>query len=252
MTISGSVQAEIVRLYHAEHWRVGTIATQLGVHYSTVRRVLLREGLVLPTSSPRRSMLDPYVPFIVETLDKYPRLSAARVYEMLTSRGYTGSPDHLRHRLVRYRPRRVAEAYLRLRTLPGEQVQIDWAHFGKLTIGRAQRPLMAFVMVLSYSRHVFVRFYLSAAMASFLRGHVEAFEFFGAVPRVALYDNLKAPCLNGAVTPSVLTPHCSSSPLTIASPHAQSHRIVAMKKAVSNAPFALCANASSPHASSAI
>ena len=195
MTISGSVQAEIVRLYHAEHWRVGTIATQLGVHYSTVRRVLLREGLVLPTSSPRRSMLDPYVPFIVETLDKYPRLSAARVYEMLTSRGYTGSPDHLRHRLVRYRPRRVAEAYLRLRTLPGEQVQIDWAHFGKLTIGRAQRPLMAFVMVLSYSRHVFVRFYLSAAMASFLRGHVEAFEFFGAVPRVALYDNLKSAVL---------------------------------------------------------
>ena len=54
---------------------------------------------------------------------------------------------------------------------------------------------MAFVMVLSYSRHMFLRFYLNSAMANFLRGHVEAFEFFRAVPRVALYDNLKSAVL---------------------------------------------------------
>ena len=195
MTVSRSVEAEIVRLYHAEHWRMGTIATQLGVHHSTVRRVLVQAGIPVAALTPRRSILDPYVAFIVETLEQYPTLSAARLYEMLASRGYAGSPDHLRHRLVRYRPRRVSEAYLRLRTLPGEQAQVDWGHFGKLTIGRAQRPLMAFVMVLSYSRHVFLRFYLNAAMANFLRGHVEAFEFFDAVPRVALYDNLKSAVL---------------------------------------------------------
>jgi hypothetical protein len=50
-------------------------------------------------------------------------------------------------------------------------------------------------MVLSWSRQVFLRFYLNAAMPSFLRGHVEAFEFFGGVPRVALYDNLKSAVL---------------------------------------------------------
>ena len=61
--------------------------------------------------------------------------------------------------------------------------QIDWAHFGKLTIGRAQRPLMAFVMVLSYSRHLFVRFYLNAGTASFLDAHVQAFAYFTAVPQ---------------------------------------------------------------------
>ena len=44
----------------------------------------------------------------------------------------------------------MAEAYLRLKTLPGEQAQVDWGHFGKVKIGRAERLLMAFVMVLSY------------------------------------------------------------------------------------------------------
>ena len=79
--------------------------------------------------------------------------------------------------------------------MPGEQAQCDWAHFGKLTIGRALRPLMAFVMVLSYSRHLFLRFYLGAAMPYFIRGHVDAFTWFNSVPRVLLYDNLKSAVL---------------------------------------------------------
>ena len=181
MTLSVTVQAEIVRLYHAEHWRIGTIAVQLGVHHSSVRRVLCAPGIALPDISPRRSALDPYVAFITETLERYPTLSAARLYEMVSERGFTGSPHHFRHRVARYRPRREAEAYLRLRTLPGEQAQADWAQFGKLTIGRASRPLMAFVMVLSYSRHLFLRFYLNSAMANFLRGHVDSFAYFDSV-----------------------------------------------------------------------
>jgi transposase len=114
---------------------------------------------------------------------------------MLRARGYAGGPDHFRHSVARYRPRQHAEAYLRLRTLQGEQGQIDRAHFGKMDIGRARRPLMAFVMVLSYSRHLFLRFYLNAAMGSFLHGHVAAFTFFNAVPRTLLYDNLRSAVL---------------------------------------------------------
>jgi hypothetical protein len=62
-------------------------------------------------------------------------------------------------------------------------------------VGRAERPLFAFVMVLSFSRMRFVSFAMRAAMPSFLRGHVEAFRFFGAAPRVILYDNLKSAVL---------------------------------------------------------
>src|SRR5690606_30031704 len=133
--------------------------------------------------SPRPSMADPYVPFIMETLTKYPRLHASRIFQMVRERGYPGRPDHFRRIVARLRPRPPAEAFLRLRTLPGEQAQVDWGHFGKVQIGSAERVLWAFVMVLSWSRHIFLRFYLSAAMPSFVRGHVDAFAFFGGVPR---------------------------------------------------------------------
>jgi transposase len=193
--ISRELQAEILRLHHAEHWRIGTIARQLQVHYSVVRRVLTAAGVVLASQSPRPSQLDPYVPFIQDTFTHYPTLRASRLYRMVRERGYRGGPDHFRHLVARYRPRPAAEAYLRLRTLGGEQGQVDWAHFGKLAVGRALRPLMAFVMVLSYSRHLFLRFYLNATMASFLDGHVQAFTHFNAVPRILLYDNLRSAVL---------------------------------------------------------
>ena len=111
---------------------------------------------------------------------------------MVKARGYTGGPDHFRHRIAQLRPRRPRKAYLRLRTLAGEQAQVDWAHFGKLTIGRAERPLMAFVLVLSYSRYPFVRFYLGASLANLIRGHVEAFSVLGGTAKVLLYDNMKS------------------------------------------------------------
>src|SRR3954451_14978096 len=114
---------------------------------------------------------------------------------MVRERGYRGSPSHFRHVVARHRPRPMAAAYLRLRSLPGEQAQVDWGHFGHLEIGRARRPLMAFVMVLSYSRQIFLRFFLDARMENFLRGHVAAFEAWQGVPRVLLYDNLKSAVL---------------------------------------------------------
>jgi transposase len=193
--ISRAVEAEVLRLHHAEHWPIGTIARQLLLHHSTVRRVLAQAGVPAAQKTQRPSLADPFIPFITETLKQYPSLCASRLHVMVRERGYRGGPDHFRAIVARFRPRPSAEAYLRLRTLPGEQAQIDWAHFGSITIGRAKRPLMAFVMVLSYSRHLFLRFYLNGAMNNFLRGHVEGFTYFGGVPRIALYDNLKSAVL---------------------------------------------------------
>src|SRR6202522_2780294 len=203
-------EAEILRCYHAEKWTIGTIARQLHIHHSVVRRVLAQAGWPRVGPPPRPSKIDEYLPFIRQTLESFPTLTASRLYVMAYERGYRGSPDHFRHLIACHRPRRKAEAYLRLRTLPGEEGQVDWAHFGHLEIGRARRPLMAFVMVLSYSRQIFLRFFLDARMMAFrhvrvrernadmenfLRGHVAAFEAWQGVPRVLLYDNLKSAVL---------------------------------------------------------
>ena len=192
--ISPQLEAEILRLYHAEKWRVGTIAGQLGVHHSVVKRVLAQDGVPRPERS-RPARLDPYLPLILATWKQYPKLPASRLYEMCRQRGYQGCPHHFRHMVATYRPRPTAEAYLRLKTLPGEQAQVDWGHFGKVTIGRAARPLMAFVMVLSYSRRIFLHFFLGQQSENFLRGHEAAFGAWGGVVRVVLYDNLKSAVL---------------------------------------------------------
>jgi len=140
-------------------------------------------------------MIDPYLPFILETLASFPSLTAARLYEMAKQRGYPGAPSQFRQRISQLRPRKQPEAYLRLKTLPGEQAQVDWGHFGHIEIGKARRPLMAFVMVLSWSRQIYLQFYLNAQMENFLRGHVGAFESWGGLPKVLLYDNLKSAVL---------------------------------------------------------
>lgn len=195
MTIRPELQARILRLYHVEKWRVNTIAHQLRVHHTTVVRVLAHAGVPVAAIQMRPSAVDPYVPLIMATLNEFPTLTAARLFVMMRERGYRGSASQFRHRIAVLRPRPVAQAYLRLRTLPGEESQIDWGHFGHLQIGRARRPLMAFVMVLSYSRAIYLRFFLDARMASFLAGHAGAFAAFGGCTRVILYDNLKSAVL---------------------------------------------------------
>ena len=195
MTISPDLEAQILRYWHVERWRMNTIARQLHVHHGTVARVLRQAGLPRLGPPARPSVIDPYLPFILETLQKFPTLTAARLYAMVVGRGYRGRPDHFRHLVSLHRPRPAAEAYLRLRTLPGEQGQVDWAHFGHLTIGRARRALMAFVMVLSHSRAIYLRFFLDARLPNFLRGHLGAFAAYAGVPRVLLYDNLKSAVL---------------------------------------------------------
>jgi transposase len=188
MTIPPELEAQILRFYHAEKWRIGTISTQLHVHHSAVSRVLAQAGLPPIGAVRRASAIDPYLPFIRETLEKFPTLTASRLYTMVKERGYPGRPSQFRHLVSLHRPRRKAEAFLRLRTLPGEQAQVDWGHFGHLEIGRARRALMGFVMVLSWSRMIYLRFFLGAHMENFLRGHVGAFMAWGGVPRVLLYD----------------------------------------------------------------
>lgn len=182
----------IRRLFYAEHWKTGTIATELGVHHETVMRAIEAERFLRSGAAIRASMIDPYKAFIAATLEEHPRLRSTRLFAMIRDRGYPGSARQLRTYVRTVRPVPRAEAYLRLETLPGEQGQVDWAHFGKITVGQAQRTLSCFVLVLSFSRAMYARFALDQTMESFLLGHIQAFQTLGGVPRNLLYDNLKS------------------------------------------------------------
>jgi transposase len=193
--IAAELRAEIRRLFYAEHWKVGTIAQALGVHADAVRLAIEVERLQSRTARVHPSKLDPYLPFVRETLERYPRLRATRLYEMVRGRGYTGSVVQLRRVVVKIRPTPPEAAYLRLSVLPGEQAQADWGSFGTIGDGKAKRPLSCFVMVLSWSRAIHAVFTRDQTLESFLRGHLDAFGFFRGVPRTVLYDNLKSAVL---------------------------------------------------------
>ena len=188
--IDMETRARIRRLFYAEHWKIGTIAQELGLHPVTVSRAVETERFS-NTKTLRKSATDPYADFIREILKKYPRLRATRIYQMIRDRGYTGSIVQLRRFVACVRPSRK-EAFLRLRTFPGEEGQVDWAHFGQVTIGRARRRLSCFVITLSHSRALYLEFFFDQRMESFLQGHVHAFEDWKGLPRTLAYDNLRS------------------------------------------------------------
>ena len=111
---------------------------------------------------------------------------------------------------------------------------------------------MAFVMVLSWSRQIYLRFFLDARMENFLRGHVGAFECWGAVPRIALYDNLKSAVLERCGNAIRFHPTL----LALAGHYRFEPRPVAVargnEKGASSARSATCARPSSPDAPSPI
>lgn len=189
--IPPELEAKILRLHRAEHWPIGTIARELSIHHGVVARVIRRGGLPRVVRV-RASKLDPFVPFLREMLAKHPKLRASRLWRMCRERGYRGSQSYFRRFIRSLRPTKPAEAFLKLSTLPGEQAQVDWAHFGETLVEGGTRKLYAFVMTLSFSRRIFLSFFLGQETANFLAGHQEAFHAFGAVPRILLYDNLKS------------------------------------------------------------
>ncbi len=148
--LSKELVAEVRRLYYAEHWKVGTIASELGLHHTTVRRAL---GLLerCGSTQPRATKTQPYEEFIRQTLENHRRLRATRIYDMVRARGYEGGIAQLRRFVRRVRPRGT-EVYARVQVFPGEQGQVDWGHFGVVRIGAATRRLSCFVLTLSYSR----------------------------------------------------------------------------------------------------
>jgi transposase len=192
MVIPADIKARIQRHFHVEQWPIATIARELSVHHSTVRRVLHQAGVPADAFAKRASMLDPYLPFILETIEKYPRIKASRLHAMVKERGYEGGPDHFRAMIARHRPRKAAEAFLRRPALIGEEAQVDWGHFGEVEVDGTKRKLAAFALVLKWSRKMVLRFGFEMTTGAFLSHHQQAFEVLGGVPRVILYDNLKS------------------------------------------------------------
>ncbi len=184
--------------YHrTRHLNVAQIARELRLDERTVARWLAADKFRPRRVTPRPSKLDSFKGQIVRWLENHP-YTAAQILLRLREIGYTGggtiTKDYVRH----VRPPR-SPAFLTLAFAPGECAQVDWGQFGSINVGNTRRRLSFFVMVLCYSRLLYVEFTVSETMEQFLACHANAFAFFGGVPTKAMVDNLKSAVLQRIV-----------------------------------------------------
>ena len=182
--------ASIRHLYHVEKLPKKAIARELGIDPKTVRRALKQETFSRTPPQPKASKLDAFKEKIGELLNHYATLSAVRIHEEILKLGYSGGISILRDYL---RPLRSSpKTFLYIQMTPAEEAQCDWAYAGKVSSQR----VYCFVMVLSFSRMLYLEFFPSQTIEHFMTGHRRAFHFFEGVVKKIRYDNLSSVVLN--------------------------------------------------------
>jgi len=166
------------------------IAKLTGLHRATVRKYLEEGSVPVYRKSARVSALAPYYGMIGDWLAAQD-YRATKVYDLVQLEGYRGSYDVVRRYVKTIKEDRDRRAYIRFETMPGQQAQVDFADFQILNPDGTTTTVYCFVMVLGYSRHMYIEFVEWCTMTSFLSCHQHAFGFFGGVPAEILYDNMK-------------------------------------------------------------
>lgn len=172
---------------------VREIARITGRSRNTVRAALKVRAPKTYERSARPTKLDPFKNYLSDRFEKC-SLSAVRLLGEIRPMGYTGSVDLVRRYVATLAPQKRLHEKLTVRfeTPPGQQAQADWAYCGRFSnLSGQEIAVYAFVMVLSFSRTLYVEFVSSMNLPTLLRCHQNAFAFFGGWPASILYDNMK-------------------------------------------------------------
>jgi transposase len=170
---------------------IHAIARELGIARNTVRRYLRGKPEAVPRPK-RGSKLDRFKGQIHRWINEDHLLNCEVMLPRLQEMGYTGSAATLRAYVHPLRPQNVGRTnVIRYETKPGEQMQYDWGEFHYEQDGK-ERKFYGFTAILSYSRMRFVTFVKRCDTASMLRCLIEAFDYFGGLPKAALTDRMKS------------------------------------------------------------
>ena len=184
---------QIKQLAENDKLSANQIARKLGMDPRTVKKWLCCEKYQAKATPQASSKLDPYKNEIVRQLERH-TYTAQQLFQQIKAHGYQGSYTLVKDYVRQVRPKR-APAFLTLSFAPGECAQVDWGQFESIAVGQTRRRLSFFVMVLCYSRMMYVEFTVSQTMEHFLRCHHNAFVAFGLVPQKIMVDNLKSAVL---------------------------------------------------------
>ncbi|MGH6674714.1 MAG: IS21 family transposase [Xanthobacteraceae bacterium] len=171
-------------------------ARALGLHPETVSKYSRVDAYRQQPGVKRGSRLDQYKTLIVRWLDTHP-YSGQQVFQRLREVGYSGGLTVLKEYLRQIRPPRQ-KSFLKLAFAKGECAQVDWGEYGTIAVGSTRRKLSFFVMVLCYSRQMYIEFTVSQTMEHFLACHLNAFAVLGVAEKI-MVDNLKSAVLKRLV-----------------------------------------------------
>jgi len=186
----------LLRHYLEQGMTKAALAKQLGVSRRTVYYWIETDQLdrdeseVVVQYGPRPTVptkLDTYKGVIVNRLTEYPALTAVRIFEEIKASGYAGCYTQVKEYVRKVRPRAPEEPVVRFETPPAHQGQVDFAEF-RLPWGKRY----AFLVVLGYSRVLWLQFFTRQTMQHVFEGLESAFSFFGGVPHELLFDQMKA------------------------------------------------------------
>lgn len=187
-----------IKNYHEQKGlSVNQIAEELELDPRTVSKWLKENRFRQRAQALRPSKLDPFKGSIVRMLESH-TYSAAQIFQKIREEGFDGGYTIIKDYVRKVRPRK-SPAFLKLCFAPGECAQVDWGSFGTIRVGETQRRLSFFVMVLCYSRMMYLEFTVSQTMEHWLACHQNAFDAFGSVPRKIMVDNLKSAILKRIV-----------------------------------------------------
>lgn len=192
----GREQRVLLRHYLEQGLSKAEVAARLGISRRTVyywvnsgqlERELDDEPLRYKPRPVVTRKVDAFRGIVQMRLSEYPKLSAVRLFDEIKAAGYDGGYTQLKEFVRQVRPTPPVDPVVRFETAPGHQAQVDFAEF-RLPWGKRY----ALVVVLGYSRLLWLQFFRRQTMAVLMRGLEEAFEFFGGVTSELLFDQLKA------------------------------------------------------------
>lgn len=190
-----------VHKYHELAKREGYLEAKLDLPGDANLREVLGPG---PQPPKITSGLEPYREAVKNLLKQGVEM-VAMWQRLRDNYGYAGSYSAVRRYVSHLEPD-IPEAYTRVHTAPGEEMQVDFGSVGQLYDPARERirTAYAFVATLSYSRHQYAELVFDQKIATWISLHRRAFEFFGGIVRRVVPDNLKAAVLEALVYDPVL------------------------------------------------
>ena len=195
---------QIRQLYTEKKLSFRQIARELKLDLKTVRKWARRESFQKAPPLKRESKLDAFKGQIVRLLERHD-YSARQIFQQIKESGYAGRYTMLKDFVRQVRPK-PKPAFLTLHFEPGECAQVDWGCAGSVPVGSTRRRLSFFLMVLAYSRMMYLEFTLAETMEHFLSCHQHAFEYFGGVVQQVWVDNCKVAVLSRSADSILFNP----------------------------------------------